>query len=318
MPADFDRQVKTSAEAIALLEEGTVTAISLDHDLGESGGTGYEVACWIEEAAYEGRLAPIEVTIHSANPVGRVRMEQAIARARQFWSNDKEGGDTDTLARITGDIAEVFYGGVPESIATRALEFLDEPLKTVTFKFAERFENDLGISMKSNDWVIYFAHGKESGPWGSKIQTLAAIARARGFRVDSPDYSDLSNPDDRVGRLLAHCGGKMGNVVLVGSSMGAYVSTVASAEIRPAGLFLMAPAFYLDGYADQDPTPHAEHTVIVHGWNDEVVPVENAIKFASKHRCELHVVDSNHRIVDKIPFVADIFRNFLDRLPGPL
>ncbi|MDE1348062.1 cyclic-phosphate processing receiver domain-containing protein [Vibrio aestuarianus] len=38
-------------EAIALLKQGTVTEISLDHDLGDDEhGTGYDVVLWIEEA----------------------------------------------------------------------------------------------------------------------------------------------------------------------------------------------------------------------------------------------------------------------------
>ena len=85
MPEGYDRHVRTSAEAIAMLKSEAVTAISLDHDLGETGGTGYEVACFIEEGAFRGALSPIEVNIHSANPVGRDRMAQAIHRAKQYW-----------------------------------------------------------------------------------------------------------------------------------------------------------------------------------------------------------------------------------------
>ena len=45
------------------------------------------------------------------------------------------GGDTDTLACITGGVAEAFYGGVPEHIAGRILEVLDVPLREVTSRF---------------------------------------------------------------------------------------------------------------------------------------------------------------------------------------
>jgi len=89
MPTEYDHHVKTAHEAIALIATGTVTLISLDHDLGEAqNGTGYDVACFIEQSAYDGQLASIEVLIHSANPVGRIRMEQAIIRARQFWERN--------------------------------------------------------------------------------------------------------------------------------------------------------------------------------------------------------------------------------------
>jgi len=86
MPPEFNRHMKTAEDAIAMLATGLVETISLDHDLGaEKNGTGYDVACFIERAAYSGQLAPIEIMIHSANPVGRERMEQAIAKATEFW-----------------------------------------------------------------------------------------------------------------------------------------------------------------------------------------------------------------------------------------
>jgi ADP-ribosylglycohydrolase len=49
------------------------------------------------------------------------------------------GGDSDTLACITGSIAQAFYGGVPQAIAGKTLEFLDEPLRRVTLEFSDRF-----------------------------------------------------------------------------------------------------------------------------------------------------------------------------------
>lgn len=68
MPADYDVWVKTAPEAIRLLESGRVKAISLDRDLGEpeeEKGTGYQVACFIEKAAHDNTLPPLEVVVHS-------------------------------------------------------------------------------------------------------------------------------------------------------------------------------------------------------------------------------------------------------------
>ena len=45
------------------------------------------------------------------------------------------GGDSDTLACITGGIAEAFYGGVPEDIAKNALSYLDSNMREVVEKF---------------------------------------------------------------------------------------------------------------------------------------------------------------------------------------
>ena len=49
------------------------------------------------------------------------------------------GGDADTMACITGGIAEAYYGGVPEDIAQRALDLLDPRLREVVDGFRERF-----------------------------------------------------------------------------------------------------------------------------------------------------------------------------------
>lgn len=160
--------------------------------------------------------------------------------------------------------------------------------------------------------TIYFAHGKESGPWGSKIVALADVARSKGFEVISPDYSDLPDPDERVKRLLEIWNGSQDTTVLVGSSMGGYVSAVASSIIKPAGLFLMAPAFYVPGYAVQEPVPVAQKTVIVHGWNDDIVPIEHSIRFARKYRAELHLLDSDHRLNDQIPMLTILFSQMLN------
>jgi ADP-ribosylglycohydrolase len=46
------------------------------------------------------------------------------------------GGDSDTLAAITGSIAEGAYG-IPNDIADKALGYLDAPLRDVLERFRE-------------------------------------------------------------------------------------------------------------------------------------------------------------------------------------
>jgi hypothetical protein len=66
-------------EVIALLEQGAVEQMSLDHDLGDDAhGTGYDVLQWLEEAvATRGYLAPT-IHVHTANPAARARMLAAV------------------------------------------------------------------------------------------------------------------------------------------------------------------------------------------------------------------------------------------------
>jgi ADP-ribosylglycohydrolase len=49
------------------------------------------------------------------------------------------GGDSDTLACITGAISEAFYRGVPQLISERVLDILDNDLKIVTLNFTNSF-----------------------------------------------------------------------------------------------------------------------------------------------------------------------------------
>lgn len=77
---------RTAAEAITVLQQGRVTHISLDHDLGApEAGTGYDVAVWIEKQAVEGKLRPLQWEVHSANPVGAERIRQALRQAEKHW-----------------------------------------------------------------------------------------------------------------------------------------------------------------------------------------------------------------------------------------
>jgi len=67
------------AEAIALLQSGQVTHISLDHDLGDDArGTGYDVVLWIEEAVLTRGFQPPQMAVHSANASARQKMEMGI------------------------------------------------------------------------------------------------------------------------------------------------------------------------------------------------------------------------------------------------
>ena len=161
--------------------------------------------------------------------------------------------------------------------------------------------------------LVVFSHGKESGPWGSKLQHLADIASRRGAKVMSPDYRDLVSPEARVERLLGLQLPPHDRLVLVGSSMGGYVATLASEALQPDGLFLLAPAFYLPGYANQDPVPHSPHVLAVHGWGDELIPPENVLRFGKRHRATVVFTEGDHRLAAALPTIGSLFDDFLAR-----
>jgi len=166
--------------------------------------------------------------------------------------------------------------------------------------------------------TVIFAHGKDSGPWGSKSCALAETAQQHGWRFLSPDFSGMSDPEKRVEHLLAGEVASGGRLVLVGSSMGGYVAVRASVSLVPTVLLLLAPAVYLPGYPEQDPIPHAGKTVVVHGWRDRVIPPEHAWRFARRYSAELHLVDDDHPLAGSTPFLQDLFTRLLTDLGGSI
>jgi alpha/beta superfamily hydrolase len=164
--------------------------------------------------------------------------------------------------------------------------------------------------------LVCFAHGKESSPWGTKITHLAQIARRCGYEVLSPDYSHMPDPHERVRHLLALAPKARQTLVLVGSSLGGYVSAMACAALHPQALFLMAPALYFPGF-DEEPRDIPPRTCVVHGWRDEIVPLERALRFAQKHHAALHVLDSAHTLTDQLAMLALLFEALLQQAAQP-
>lgn len=71
-------------EAIALLETGNVSEISLDHDLGDDEhGTGNDVVLWIEEAVVTRGFQPPLIHVHSANSSAKHKMELGISQIQK-------------------------------------------------------------------------------------------------------------------------------------------------------------------------------------------------------------------------------------------
>lgn len=159
--------------------------------------------------------------------------------------------------------------------------------------------------------LLVFAHGKESGPWGTKISQLARVAEACGYKVISPDYRQTMDPDRRVEQLLELAPKARGALVLAGSSMGGYVSAMATGSLEPDGLLLIAPALYFPGY-DREPPPPPALTRIVHGWDDDVVSPEAALRYAHTHRAQLTMLNGDHSLNARIPELSAVLRELLE------
>ncbi len=165
--------------------------------------------------------------------------------------------------------------------------------------------------------AVYFSHGQESGPWGTKIQAMAQAVRRLGCRAESIDYQGIADPTERVDKLVAECRGVKESLVLVGSSMGGHVATAAAAPLNAIGLFVLAPAYYIAEYEHLTPPAPDIPISIVHGWRDDVVPPENSIRFAARCQATLHLVDGDHRLTENIDEIIGYLDSFIRVLAGP-
>jgi len=161
--------------------------------------------------------------------------------------------------------------------------------------------------------TVIFSHGQESGPWGTKIRAMAERAKILGCKVDSVDYQGIPDPTERVRKLVRECAHIDDRLILVGSSMGGHVATAAAAESGAAGLFVLAPAYYMPGYEALTPLPPEIPICIVHGWHDDIVPAENSIRFAQTCCATLHLVDGDHRLTDNIDEINEYFTYFIKK-----
>ena len=164
--------------------------------------------------------------------------------------------------------------------------------------------------------TVIFSHGQESGPWGTKIRAMAELVKSMGCSADSIDYQGIADPTERVEKCVHECASIDDELILVGSSMGGHVATAAAAQVGAAGLFVLAPAYFMEGYEELTPLPPEIPICIVHGWHDDIVPVENSIRFARSCSATLHIVDGDHRLTANIDEINRYLRQFIETISG--
>ena len=162
--------------------------------------------------------------------------------------------------------------------------------------------------------TVIFSHGQESGPWGTKIRAMAELVRGMGCEADSIDYQGIADPTERVEKCVRECADIEAPLILVGSSMGGHVATAAAERLGAAGLFVLAPAYYMPGYEDLTPAPPDMPIFIVHGWRDDIVPVRNSIRYAEACRADLHVLDGDHRLTENIDEINYHLQRFIEKI----
>lgn len=158
---------------------------------------------------------------------------------------------------------------------------------------------------------VVFSHGSDGTPFGTKIRALYEIAESEGYDVAAVDYRGVNDPAERVQMLQEFCRDFSSHLVLVGSSLGGYVSLAAAPTLHARGVFLMAPAIYMPGIPELERGLPDCPIALVHGWRDDVIPYEQSMRFAKEHRLALHLVESDHRLHSAIPFLRFLFQYLL-------
>lgn len=166
---------------------------------------------------------------------------------------------------------------------------------------------------------VILSHGLDSSPDATKVSALAHVAEAQGWSTERPDYSDIDARRDiaevsaRLERLVDRAQAAPKPLVLAGSSMGAFISALATLEIECVGLFLMAPPVVLEGFP-QSLDAELLPTTVIHGWDDELIPAGDVVRWAQVRNDRLVLVDDSHRLAHHVEFCAEEFGRFLAAL----
>lgn len=138
---------------------------------------------------------------------------------------------------------------------------------------------------------LIFLHGLEGTSQGAKATLLRGLFPA--MRI--PDFR--GSLEERMAVLYPILGDQK-VWTLVGSSFGGLMAAIFTCQ-RPAQvrkLVLMAPALILPQFAASHPAPVNVPTILYHGRQDQVVPLEPTRRLAQQYFRDLtfHEVDDEH------------------------
>jgi pimeloyl-ACP methyl ester carboxylesterase len=140
---------------------------------------------------------------------------------------------------------------------------------------------------------IIYLHGLESNSQTYK----AAVIREIYPDLITPDFTgSIEERMEQLDPIL----GDASNWTLIGSSFGGLMSALFSTQ-HPAQVrkqILLAPALMLPAFAEHLPKPIDTPTIIIHGRQDTVVPVETNKPLAEKvfRNLDYRLVDDDHRL----------------------
>ncbi|EGN74788.1 alpha/beta hydrolase family protein [Idiomarina sp. A28L] len=142
---------------------------------------------------------------------------------------------------------------------------------------------------------LFFFHGLESGPHGSKYQLIK-----KAFpELESPDFQDM-DLHQRLAKAAEVTQGLTG-VTLIGSSFGGLLAArlYSLYPERFKSLVLLAPAVHTDEGEQVTELPPASRIRVIHGKSDEVVPHAKVAEFCKRFGISLITVEDEHRLASE-------------------
>ena len=180
---------KTETEACRLSE--AVTGVTHNHEEGIKGAEAVSVAIYMARRGFtkgeirekiESNYYSLDFTIdgirdtYQFNETCQNTVPQAIEAFLESTSFEDAirnaislGGDSDTLAAITGAIAEAYYG-VPKELKEKALAYLNDELRSIFDDWSE-FMGDEGATSKFRVLTKYIgriSEAKSYGEWATR------------------------------------------------------------------------------------------------------------------------------------------------------
>ncbi|NII09072.1 alpha/beta hydrolase [Oleiagrimonas sp. C23AA] len=166
---------------------------------------------------------------------------------------------------------------------------------------------------------VILSHGSDSGPQATKVSVLAEVAQSLGYSTERPDYREADAlgyagaVPPRVALLVQRIKAAPQPPILVGSSMGAFVSGLASLQAPCRALFLLALPITIPGVAQRFDMADVP-AMLMHGFADELCPADAAVGFARERHMHTQLLADGHRLAEHVDTIARQFRLFLEHL----
>ena len=169
---------------------------------------------------------------------------------------------------------------------------------------------------------VILSHGSDSGPDATKVSALVRVAESLGWTSFKPDYREedalgyAGAVPPRVERLVEAMRDAPRPLVLAGSSMGAFVTGLASLRAPCDGLFLVALPTMIPECAQPFNMADGVPAMLVHGYEDSLCPVLAAQAFARMRGLPALLLPDDHRLAMHVPEIERQFRGFLESIPA--